>query len=94
MKKKCAVVKLPSLIERGSHLSGEAFCSHCKHEWVAVVPVGTVELECPKCGTNKGLLKHGCEPEEAWTCGCGCHMFMISRNGVICWNCGEYQKGF
>jgi phage FluMu protein Com len=85
---------LPTSTERGPHFSGEAHCLHCKHEWIAVAPVGTIELECPECKTMKGLLRYGCEPETAWVCGCGCHLFMISPQGTICWKCGEYQVGF
>lgn len=88
------VVKLPTRVERGAHLSGEAFCSQCRNEWVAVVSIGTVEIECPNCETMKGLLKYGCEPDVAWTCNCGCYVYMISPNGAICWNCGEYARGF
>lgn len=87
------VVRLPSTLERGAHLSGEAFCVGCGHEWVAVAPVGTIELECPSCHVVKGLMKYGCELDTAWTCGCGCYVFMISPNGVICWHCGEYARG-
>lgn len=88
------VVKLPSRADRGPHLSGIAFCARCKHEWVGVAPVGTMELECPECHTMMGLFKHGCEPDEPWTCSCGCYLFMVSRQGIICWNCGDYQIGF
>jgi len=88
------VIKLTSRTERGPHLSGEAFCARCHHEWISVAPVGTVDIECPECHTMKGLFKHGCEPQyEAWTCNCGCYMFMISPKGIICWNCGDYQSG-
>ena len=84
------VTKLPTILERGPHLAGEAFCIQCKHKWVAVAPSGTVDLECPSCHTMKGLLKYPCEPENsAWVCYCGCHVFMISElTNIICWNCG------
>lgn len=81
-------------LENDHHLSGPAVCMACKHEWEAVVPVGTIELECPNCHIHKGLLKYGCEPTTAWVCGCGCHVFMLSGESheMICWNCGQYQK--
>ena len=44
--------------DEGSWGTGEAFCMHCKHEWVAVAPVDTVELECPQCSTHKGVFKY------------------------------------
>lgn len=25
-------------------------CDHCGHAWVSVYPLGTRELECPRCG--------------------------------------------
>ncbi len=85
------LLQLQTRIERGAHLSGAAHCLQCKHEWTAVAPVGTVELECPACHTMKGLFRHACEPTAAWTCGCGCYIFMISPKGIICWNCGDYK---
>jgi len=88
------VTRLPSRLERGPHLTGEAICTGCKHEWTAVAEVGTLQLECPSCGTMKGLFKHACEPVTAWTCNCGCFVFMISPQGVICYSCGVYQLGY
>lgn len=84
------VLNLPSRLERGEHLHGEAICQQCGHTWISVCPTGTVELECPNCHTMKGLLKHGCEPEHgAWVCSCGGYLFMISdTTNIICWNCG------
>jgi hypothetical protein len=84
----------PTKLERGSHLSGEAICIHCKHEFVAVAPVGTINMTCPSCGTEKALFKHPCEPTVAWVCQCGCHIFMLSPQGVICYECGDYQVGW
>jgi len=31
------------------HVAGPVICLHCEHEWVAVRPVGTHPMECPKC---------------------------------------------
>lgn len=84
---------LPTLLERGEHLTGPAVCIQCGHEWQSVCPVGTIELECPKCHTHKGLLKFPVEPEGlALVCNCGCHVFMVSKLGnIICWKCGTIQ---
>ena len=40
--------------DREPHLSGAAVCLACKHEWVAVAPVGTVWMECPACSLERG----------------------------------------
>lgn len=75
--------------------SGPAFCMQCKHEWVAVVPTGTVNLECPNCWAMKGLLKYEYNLNEGdfiWTCKCGNTLFYISDKGTMCPNCGTYQQ--
>lgn len=72
-------------------ISGVACCSACKHEWAAVAPVGTVFLACPSCHTNKArfvdpvLLEPGTERLE---CQCGCQLFSVTRNALVCINCG------
>ncbi len=74
------------------HLSGDAFCVTCGHRWAATAPVGTIQLECPSCHAMRGVFKYPCEPEVAWTCGCGCFIFMISgKENILCYNCGEIQ---
>ena len=78
------------------HLSGTAVCMQCKEEWVAVVPAGTVWLECPKCGSMKGLMKYSCERKDTmhWTCQCGSQLFHITQEGTYCPNCGTWQCGY
>lgn len=90
------ILKFPTALERSPHLSGQARCLQCNHEWAAVVPVGCHEFECPECHTFKGVLVYGCQAEFAeWTCGCGCNLFKISSPGnVLCWKCGAAQGGF
>lgn len=74
------------------HMTGEAHCIACKHEWVGAAPVGTVWLECPECHTMKGLLRlHGERSGEHWTCACGNQLFYIMREGAYCPNCGDWQ---
>lgn len=36
------------------HWAGNASCIDCNHEWVAVTPLQTVSLECPRC-SGKGV---------------------------------------
>jgi hypothetical protein len=76
------------------HLSSEAICIACGHEWTCVAPVGVFdEMECPECGTMKGVMKYGVIPELYWQCNCGCYLFTISgkSNNIMCWQCGMTQ---
>lgn len=80
-------------MKREDHLEGEAFCVACGQVWIALAPLGTYELECPRCGSLKGLFRNGCFPNSYWTCACGCHAFTIDDLGrIICYNCGMYQE--
>lgn len=77
------------------HLTGEAFCQQCSHEWIAVAPVGTVRLTCPSCRTEKGLYKYECgvpEGELVRGCNCGNQLFYLTPDGHLCPNCGTYQS--
>lgn len=80
--------------ENEPHLAGKAFCGACGHEWVAVVHIGVVHLECPQCHRMWGALKHAVEPMMAWRCGCGEKLFWITPYGIQCRSCGDYQAGF
>lgn len=80
------------------HVSGQARCLACKHEWMAVVPAiaddYAGDLECPACGVCRGQFKwpfHGPQAEEVWTCSCGSQLFMITRPGTRCVGCGRHQ---
>jgi len=77
------------------HASGEAFCLQCRHEWVAVAPTGTVQLQCPQCLTMKGLFKYPCNLEAGAmirVCNCGNDLFYLTTEGHLCPNCGTYQS--
>jgi Zn finger protein HypA/HybF involved in hydrogenase expression len=77
------------------HSTGKAKCLTCHHEWVAVAPLGTVWLRCPKCRTRKGTWKNHFERAgKEWRCHCGAGLFVIMPEGVYCPNCGDWQKGF
>jgi predicted RNA-binding Zn-ribbon protein involved in translation (DUF1610 family) len=83
------------LQERHPHLVGEAKCLSCNHEWAAVAPIGTVWLECPECGLEKGRLAGTVYRDEPhWHCNCGNELFYVTANGYYCPNCGLDQKGF
>lgn len=80
--------------ETAPHLSGKARCCACRHDWVAVTPVGTDWLECPECHLMKGRYIHAAIPQlgtDVWECGCGCDVFMVSRTAAYCVNCGSEQ---
>ncbi len=84
--------------EREPHLAGEAVCLCCRHEWAAVAPTGTWQLECPSCGTMKGVWRYpvGGEVGDAcFTCACGCEaLTAYKRAGLFhlkCMSCGTEQ---
>lgn len=91
-------------LERGTHLTGNARCNACGHEWVSVTPVGVTDcLECPGCGLYRGCFKGNITSdigETVFVCNCGCQSFYIrvrqdtERGDVlktICHGCGEYH---
>jgi len=81
--------------KREQHAHGNAFCLQCSHEWVAVAPTGTVQLECPECKTMKGLFKFPFAPatgELVRECNCGNQLFYLTPEGHLCTNCGIYQR--
>lgn len=81
--------------ERTPHLSGAAICLACRHEWVAVAPVGTVWMECPSCSLLRGRMAHPVVVgDEHWECFCGNDLFRLSPRGAYCPNCGEMQEGY
>lgn len=73
------------------HGQGAAFCIACKHEWQAVAPTGTIDMECPACGAHKGRWKFEFAPATAWHCLCGNPLFYMTTEGHMCANCGVYQ---
>jgi len=81
-----------SLDDKRPHLGDDAICGSCKHEWNALAPVGTKELECPECSTMKGKFILFTGPrDEFFTCDCGSEMFFVLRNNIQCIECAEYS---
>jgi hypothetical protein len=82
--------------ERTPHMTGGARCQACGHEWIAVAPVGTHELDCPDCHATKGyMLASVMRGEQSWQCNCGCDVFRISPDvGPYCVNCAEPAQGW
>lgn len=66
----------------------------CNHTWAAVVPVGSIELECPECKTMKGRFTFPFSPptSHVWECACKNQLFNVSHEGIFCPNCGVYQS--
>jgi DNA-directed RNA polymerase subunit RPC12/RpoP len=76
--------------EKQPHKAGMARCLNCKHEWAAVAPIGTTDLECPNCATYQGMFKGIMSTEfPQWQCVCGEWMFFIDMHGCYCAHCGE-----
>lgn len=60
--------------EKDPHGVGNAICIGCKHEWIAVAPVGMTRFECPECHTIKGTWKFEFAPAVGALmriCSCG-----------------------
>lgn len=74
------------------HISGAARCLSCKHEWLAVAPVGTYILECPSCGCDGAMVGAVHRGGLHWQCQCGCDLYRIDEQGAYCINCAERQR--
>lgn len=78
--------------ERDPHSTGLAVCLDCKHEWTAIVPAGTIWLECPACSLVRGRFKYNHEREgDHWHCYCGNYLFAVTEEGTYCPNCGTWK---
>lgn len=82
-----------NILKNKPHISGDAVCLHCKHEWVGVWPLGVVGMECPACGLMKGVNQGLTVPEEVWQCKCGgLHFFVSGKGNILCCHCGLIQE--
>ena len=77
------------------HISGQAVCLACRHHWVAVAPVGSVDLQCPSCETMRGLMQYpvgAAEGDNVFQCACGAQHFFFrlraDRVQIMCIGCG------
>lgn len=74
-------------------VAGNAICYKCKHEFVCCCPLGTSIFECPSCSCISATFKYPVQRNgEEWSCGCGNDLFRISKDGIYCPNCGDWQK--
>lgn len=81
-----------------SWIGGIGLCIGCRHEWAAAAPTGTIKLECPSCGSMKGIFKYpvgGKEGDAVFACNCGCEaLTAYTRAGKFwlrCMSCGIDQ---
>lgn len=91
------MAEIISLAERKAdpHISGEAICLVCRHEFVSVAPVVVVMLTCPRCDVQKAVMKYPCVRDAPrWECHCGNNLFHVTKDGYYCPNCGDWQHGF
>jgi hypothetical protein len=69
-----------------------AECSACGHNWQAVLPFGTLLLECPKCRKMEGEMAPPPVPAThvEMRCSCGCDLFKVMASSeVVCKDCGN-----
>ena len=78
------------------HLEGHVTCLNCQHGWHAVVPIGTLGLECPQCHTYRGAWTWPIEPADGkmrFSCKCGSpHFYYIETGYLLCAGCGHYHR--
>jgi DNA-directed RNA polymerase subunit RPC12/RpoP len=87
------VVPLARPAPREPTAEGTAVCLACKHEWHAVAPTGTTDLECPACGLVRGQWRYpfsAAPGEHIFRCTlCGSENFFVraEKNGTTTINC-------
>jgi len=88
-----SVIEFKQREDEPKYISGQAICSACEHEYIAVAPAGVGLFECPECKTMKGRMKYEIVPDDGyvWHCSCGCDLFRITPKATICINCGGEQ---
>lgn len=79
------------------HLTGDARCLDCRHEWVALVELEGRDpngwLECPRCALVKGRMVYAVlRGAGQWHCACGNDLFQATADMVYCPNCGTEQR--
>jgi hypothetical protein len=83
------------------HGSGEVLCPSCKHEWVAVAPVGEVFFTCPACSSHTARWKRpfaSAVGELFYSCThCSSeHFYFVLKKGGVqtkCSGCGCDHTG-
>ena len=83
------MTNVTSLDDHRPHITGQARCSKCKHEWAAVVPESADQgtLTCPECKSYFGAFLGPMLPEVRFVCKCGGDLFYLSPEGHVCHAC-------
>jgi len=83
------------------HMSGFAVCIACRHEWMAVVPVGVIDLQCPSCNLPRGQMMNPAEVDAGFIIACTfCnsthHQILTDEIGMpigfVCVGCGAINE--
>ena len=89
----------PKIEEKNPHMTGDARCLACKHEWKAVSPIGTLWLECPNCTAEMGRYMAPVHRAETiggdvvhLSCQCGNDLFFVTPTHIYCPVCGEVME--
>lgn len=84
------VIPFERKLPEREYLLGEAICTTCRHTWAAMVPMGSVWLECPDCGAHAGRFRmpfvH--EAEQHYVCHCDNDLLRVTEQRVYCPACG------
>lgn len=75
------------------NMTGKVKCLSCRHEWIAVRPIGTVWHECPACTLSMGRTMGSIDYDEkdanmVWNCSCGNDLFYLTEKTAECPVCG------
>ena len=70
---------------------GQAVCLACGHEWEASAPVGSANVPCPNCPTNRGVFRGISAPDEGLLCEfCDNDLFVLPDvTNATCVKCGQ-----
>ncbi len=87
-------------------LSGAAKCLQCQHEFeysCSGISKGIESddnweylwFECPECKCEKATFTYTGMPEDTtvWACGCGNHLFYVTKDGFYCPLCCKTNPG-
>jgi hypothetical protein len=78
-------------------MDGPVLCTACGHGWEARAPTGTYMLECPSCGTHRGIWRAVCAAPDGkpwWRClRCDSPFFYVTPAELRCAGCNAPQQG-
>lgn len=81
------------IFSRGPSQAGPARCIQCGHTWEEIeMPVGSANIPCPKCLTNRGAFIGLSSPENPLVCPeCDNDLFFLDGDdgSYVCAKCGD-----